>query len=506
MRRLLDFYRGAALAMTLAPVSLALAADGGRALPSADFDWVRVETANFTVYGNAGEEAARKHAVSLEQLWAVLAKHFDEVPAVATVPTRVYVFDLVTDAYLPYGPVSKKGKPIPSGGYFTRGRHADYAAVVENDYRYPDRMALYHDIVHNALDRYLPALPVWLEEGLCEYYSVFFVEEGRARVGFRVNRHIAWLRNRSMMPLPELFAVDAESPQIDEDDRTGVFYAQSWLLVHLMLTERPDGRERLLRYAELLRGGRSRDDAFAQAFETGYRALEKELKKYVRSRSYHYSVFPLSSDIVKSATASRMEHKEVLVRLGDLLADGLEDRWELAAEHYRTALEIDKGFAPALAGLGMIDTVASRYDSAIDRLQRAAELAPNDPSINLLLGLALVGRADADGAGNAAADLDRARRALRRAAELRPELVEPWATLGATYVSDPVGSDPGIAALERAFALEPKRVDVGCDLTALYVLRGEVEQAKSVIARMAAAGAGEQELKRAREIVAQDGG
>lgn len=473
-------------------------------LPSAEGRWIKVETSNFTVFSNADVKIARKNAQSLEQLWAVLARDFDGVPAVCPVPTYVYVFDFFSDAFIPYGPLSKKGRPEKSGGYFISRQMGDYFAIVERDYRYPNRLDLYHQYVHAVLDGYHPELPLWLEEGLAEYYSIFHIENGEARVGYRINRHIARLRNGSLIPLDDLFSIDRSSPEYNESDRTGMYYAESWLLTHMLLRERPNGRAQSMLYAELLRDGIDRDTAFSKAFQTTYAELEAEFRKYVRARSYHYKVFPLSQKIIRNTETSGMARTEVLTRLGDLLGSGLSARHEFAAEHFKAAIELDGNYGPAVAGMGLMDEVGGQSETALALFERAAKLSPDDYRINLLLGKSLHSRA-----GNAASDearvllLQRARTALQHAADLRPELVEPWAQLGATYLSGIDNAGPGIEALEHAMNLQPKRPDIGVNLTTLFVSQGSVAKAETVIDRMAAAGVDVEALRRAQEIAAQ---
>jgi tetratricopeptide (TPR) repeat protein len=503
MRRILNHSFGFILISTVSLMAAWVCEASELELPSEDKRWIKVETPNFTVFANTDPKIATGTARSLEQLWAVLVRHLDGVPAAAPVPTYVYVFDFFSDAYVPYGPFSK-GKPEKSGGYFISRPQANYIAIVERDYRYPNHLDILHDFLHTVLDDYFPELPLWLEEGLADYYSVFHVEDGRAHVGYRINRHIAWLRNNPLIPLAELLAIDESSPEYAEEHRNGIFFAESWLLTHMLLNEHPDGRAQAELYAKLLREGVDRDTAFTKAFNTTYEKLEKELKKYVRTRSHHYTVFPLSGRIVQNTRVSAMARTEVLFRLGDLLGSGLMERVDFAAEHFNAVLALDDSFGPGVAGLGSLDEAAGRNEAALARYEQAAALSPDDYRSNLLLGRSLFG-----GLASAASDearvaqLQRARTALRRATELRPDLVEAWIELGSTYLTDMENIDRGIDALEHAMELQPKRPGVGIDLTMLYVKQGSAAKADWVIARLKAAGVGEETLRRAKEIASQ---
>lgn len=363
MRRFLEIH-SPVLLVTVAWLMLTPPAFAdGLDLQTEFYPWIEVRTPNFTVFSNAGEEIARPIAETYEQLWALLVHDFEGLPAKSPTPTYIYVFDLFSDTFPAYLPTSD-GMNGPSGGYFFHRPSANYAAVVERDYRFPEHMDVTHEYVHTVLDAYVPDLPLWLEEGLAEYYSVFQIEDGEARVGYRIHRHIAWLRNHALIPLAELFALDRSSPEYDEDALTGMFYAESWMLTHMLLAERPDGRRQAMLYARLLREGVERDTAFTTAFETTYAKLEKQLRKYVRGRSFHYLTFPVSRRIIDSTEVSTMTDEEVLFRLGDLVASGLQERPGFAAEHFRAALALDETYGPASAALGRLDETAGRNEGA----------------------------------------------------------------------------------------------------------------------------------------------
>ncbi|MFN2386638.1 MAG: hypothetical protein ABR576_10195, partial [Thermoanaerobaculia bacterium] len=108
----------------LAVVALLCCSVSARAaeLPSSRENWLRVQTANFTLYGNASEGKIRDVGLTLERLRAVLLLLTRKLSANAPVPTTVYVFK--NDASLrPYKPLYQ-GKPVTSPGISCRARSA----------------------------------------------------------------------------------------------------------------------------------------------------------------------------------------------------------------------------------------------------------------------------------------------------------------------------------------------------------------------------------------------
>src|SRR5207244_12348069 len=92
-------------------------------------------------------------------------------------------------------------------------------------------------------------IPLWLNEGLAEYFSTFLLESnGReAIVGRPMAVHLALL-NQRLMPVSELLAVGPASPMYNEGDRRSIFYAEAWALTHYLLIARPDGQDVVNRY------------------------------------------------------------------------------------------------------------------------------------------------------------------------------------------------------------------------------------------------------------------
>jgi tetratricopeptide (TPR) repeat protein len=348
---------------------------------------------------------------------------------------------------------------------------------------------IYHEYLHSIVETNSPWLPLWLDEGLAEFYASFDVEDGYARIGYPIGEHLAWLHEHALIPIEELIAVDHDSPLYNEGIRRGSFYAQSWALTHMLIVEHPGGQAKIARYSALLRNGVDHEEAFLTAFETTCEDLEKELNGYIRNRRFGYAKVPVTETAKRASNASEISDPEVLTRLGDLLAGLGADRYEQAGEHYRAALIHDPSYAPALAGLGFLDELAGRDGEALARYRAAAELTDDDFMIEYLLGSRLCVEASrAESADTQDGLYLEARKVLRRSVELNPRFGEAWAMLGRTYFAESDSVDPGIGALENAHRLLPKREDVGYNLTALYLNAGRIGNARVVVDRMRTAG------------------
>jgi len=113
-----------------------------------------------------------------------------------------------------------------------------------------DHMAvdLRHEVTHGYLHASLPHLPLWLDEGLAEYFEV-----GRNRRGLN-SAHLAHLTSQENFT-PDLTRLEqlASAAEMTQQD-----YAESWAWVHFLLASDVDKTELLTDYlADLQQGGSS---------------------------------------------------------------------------------------------------------------------------------------------------------------------------------------------------------------------------------------------------------
>ena len=328
------------------------------------FGWVSVRSQNFTVVGEAREKDLRRVAVRLEEFRAALARLLPEGPKDAGAPTTVIVFR-DDAAYQPFKPVLGGQTASYVAGYFQPGAEVNYITLaLDSDWSRGYASTLQHEHTHLLVNNYFPAAPLWLKEGLAEFYSTARLSKDRRRVsaGAELPTRVRQLRGAQLIPLRMLFEVDQASPYYYESGKRGLFYAQSWALAHFILNG--DGgarRARLPRFVELLASGVAPADAFRQAFGFDVDAAEGALSAYVRLGVYAESTetYARPLDFDSQLRAGPLAEAEGLALLGDLLLH--TDRFD-EAEGYLTAR-----------------TRARPRASASARLARASSSAPEPP-------------------------------------------------------------------------------------------------------------------------------
>ncbi len=117
-----------------------------------------------------------------------------------------------------------------------------------------DRIAedLRHETAHGYLHAAVAEWPLWLDEGLAEYFEVERAQHGRHEV--HLQELLAGLEEKTWQPnLRGLEALDGVHSMAQMQ------YAESWAWVHFLLHTTPERRELLLGYLRDLREHRAHD-------------------------------------------------------------------------------------------------------------------------------------------------------------------------------------------------------------------------------------------------------
>lgn len=452
-----------------------------------DVRWMSVRSQNFTVVGEAREKDLRRVAVRLEEFRAALARLIPEGPKDASAPLTVIVFR--DDAsYLPFKPVLQGQTASYVAGYFQPGAEVNYITLaLDSDWSRGPAATLLHEYTHLLVNNYFCSAPVWLKEGLAEFYSTARLSKDRRRVwtGAQLPTRVRQLRGAQLIPLRTLFEVDQQSPYYFEPDKRGLFYAQSWALAHFILNG--DGgarRARLPRFVELLASGVAPADAFLQAFGFDVDEAEGALSAYVRLGLYAETsesfARPLEFDSQLKATP--MSQAEGLAMLGDLLLH--TDRVDESEGYLTRALALDPALARARVSLGLLRLRQNRPDEAREQLALAAQADPRNHFAHYLLAEALnrgageVAQADKLSVKDFEERTEQMRAALRKAIELAPDFPEGYRLLATIEMERADRPDEAIELLRRASALAPRRHDLVLLTAQAYLFKGAFDDAR----------------------------
>jgi len=259
-------------------------------------EWRRIDSPNFVVVGDVPVRTLRDVAMEFEGFREALTAALTDRAPSAPVPTIVIVFPS-EKVFTPFKP-PVQGKPVSNSGMFVGRQDANYIAFVA-DGNSDVRRAVFHEYAHVVVSDVLRNVPMWLNEGLAEYFSVYELGKNGhdAVLGRSVSNHIRRLQNTQPLKLDELFNVDRNSPLYSEKDRRSVFYAQAWALTHRILHAQPRLTKELASYLNRTSEGVAPLAAWQQIF--GPANLDRELESYIRQQSIPTVTYTLSEKLAK---------------------------------------------------------------------------------------------------------------------------------------------------------------------------------------------------------------
>jgi tetratricopeptide (TPR) repeat protein len=358
---------------------LAMAAMAATGQPGANAltqrHWFEARTAYFQIFSCGSTQEVARLAMRLEQFRDAYSR-LAGAQAVASPPIIVMAFpDQAT--MRPFLPLYE-GKPANLAAFFSRGSDQNLIVLPLSSLEAGSLKVVFHEYTHLLLRHNQPYWPMWLTEGMAEIYSTFEVYGGyHARIGKPIDNHVRFLEHRPLMPLKQLFAVTRESPEYNERQHQGVFYAESWLLTHyLMLGGNPAHKANFRQLTPLLRSGQSPEQAFTNALHTSPPAMESELRAYLARGRFGSLELTLSASVetARAFVTRGLTPMEVCYRLGDeLLHIG---RLEAAESYFMEAKKLGPTSPLPYEGLGQLAARRGQPAEAVRLLHQAMQLGP----------------------------------------------------------------------------------------------------------------------------------
>jgi tetratricopeptide (TPR) repeat protein len=431
--------------------------------------WVLARSPGFIVISDAGEKKARQVAHQFEQVRGL----FREILQARVDPGRLVIIFAVKDEdglreLLPAF-WERKGGARPAG-VFIPGRDKHLVALrldaeTENPYH-----VLYHEYTHLLTQLNVRWVPLWLNEGLAEFYGASEIDEKEVRWGLVSGPHVLILRQAPLLKLDELLAADATSPLYNEGTRVGVFYAQSAVLTHYLLLGAPQRRGQLQELFKLLENDVDEPEALRRAFGD-LRKLESELSAYVRHVSFPGIKTEVRID-PQQIQAMPLAPAEADALRGDFLARTGRPREARAL--LESALRQDPGLSWAHEGLGVVEGSRGRSQDALRHFTDAVRLSPRNYLAQFRAGLIEDPKADPQ------ADLARREQALRHALEGNPAFAPASAALARALSAREDRRAEAVSLAERATALEPAAASHRVVLWQALSRAGRAEEAARV--------------------------
>jgi len=443
--------------------------------------WFEARTAHFNVYSCGETQQVSKLIGRLEQFrqaYSLLAG----AQAVASPPIVTIAFpDTATmKPFLPH----RGGKPASLTAFFHRG--SDENLIVLPLTETVSLQAILHEYTHLLLRHNDSYWPLWLKEGMAEIYGTLEVTgQHNLRIGRPLPERLFVLTNSSLLPLHALFAVTHDSPEYNERDRQGIFYAESWLLAHyLMIGDHASHRAAFGQLTTLLRQGQLPEEAFTNAFRANMSVIEKELRSYVGRPKLESLDLSVAEDLTgpQQIAMRRLGPVEVCFRLGDeLFRVGRSD----AAERYFLHGEKIAPRSPLPPeGLGLIAAERDRSEEAIRFLGQALQRG----SVSFLAHYVYAAQKFRLASGSADHFLpvkgeaaNEIRSELQKSLSLMPNFGGAQHLLGVFELVQGENAAAAEKHLQRAIQLEPENLSYLLTLAQAQMLKNDVATARRTL-------------------------
>ena len=410
-------------------------------------EWFEAQSPNFVVVCNGGEKKALQTAKVFEQIRAVFRQ---SIPSVSKRPSpRITVIAVKNDdgmkALLPE--YWTKGHMHPAG-LFEYGMNLNYAAIEldapgDNPYA-----TIYHEYYHSVTMPYFPNLPLWVAEGMAEFYGNTQIEGNEAGMGYAYPDLIEELKTDQFISLDKLFKVDASSPYYNEENKSSIFYAESWALVHyLMVGDKATHRQMFSDYLKALDEGATQDEAGTKAFGN-LQKLQNNLLTYIHESAFYY---------IKSALTTKVSDSDIKIRaISDAEAEAFQGgflatrgRTQEARPVLEDAIRQDPKLALAYQNLALVEFTDRHPDEALALATKAIELDPEN-------GLARYLRADlAFRSGTQVSENFQLEDDLRVAIAADPDFAPAYSMLALRLAASHEDMTEALKMAQKAVSLEP---------------------------------------------------
>ena len=388
-------------------------------------NWLEVRSQHFTVLANSNEKTARRIADQFERMRSVFHVAFPHLSLDNGSPVIVLAIKDEGDFRALEPPAYLAKGQLKLGGVFLRAPEKNYVLMrVDAEGEHPYAV-IYHEYTHFLLSKAAEWMPLWLNEGLAEFYENTDIHEKDVELGQASPGNLQLLRKSPLLPLATLFTVDASSPYYHEENRGSIFYAESWALTHyLEIKDIQEKTHRVPDYTELLMQKVDPVSAATRAFGD-LKKLQLDLELYVHREGhvpqerFMYIKMPTAIDVDDSAfNVQTVKEAQADAVRADFLA--YNDRAADARLLLDRVLRKDPQNVLAHETMGFLEFRAGHLDEARKWYEQAVKLDSQSYLANYYFA-AISMRAETNSDDDA-----RVENSLRAAIKLNPSYAPPF--------------------------------------------------------------------------------
>ncbi len=423
---------------------------------AAGSEWVRASAGKTEVVSDAGSGVAERALRYLLDIRAVFASS----PALADgapLPVRMILFRREAD-FAPY-----RTSPLTKG-FYQSSPERDYIVTFNNPNKL--RRTIYHESTHLVLNHSSVVLPCWMEEGTAEFYSTLEARDGKLILGRPIEEHLEALKTLKWLDGDELWSVTPNSMYYNEASHVGIFYAESWALVHMLQSD-ARYRDHLPDFAAQMSAGTPAREAFANAFGQPLDRILPELRRYVAVGRFPVSEVPFPDTSAAPAIHSApINDQEAQIELSELARYVGKD--DLSREILKDLGKNGADSSVLETARGLVALRDSDYGEAEKRLARAIELGTQRAEVYFEYAMLLRDRGDGR---------EQVEKLLRKAVQLNPRYAEAQFLLG-LMAEDKSRHEEAVEHFRAATEVLPRQSSFWHALALAYHELGQQDRAR----------------------------
>jgi len=396
--------------------------------PAAEPTWLKLKCDDFSLYTDASQRDMENFALTYSA-FRQISRDLLLRPGASVPPSTIILFRR-TDSLKKYaGAPDDPDFRIAAFSIEVDGRLLTAVSVAGDREQAQSTVFEFETIW--MFDRLGYLLPTWISQGAGEVISSLAINKSNAVLGRDPER----FNDDDTIPWKRFFEINQASPEYKGKNSTGAFHAQAWSLMHWVLLDQDDARERFQRVSAEL--NILHFDEITRVLDCPVADLDRALNRHFKGR-LKTKTFPFDPVALRAKwTIAPASTYEVMAHKADLLAS--HQPAEAHAELDRAlALAPDAPIVhEALARLafreGDAESAIRYYRSAIEHGSKNAIPRLRSASAHLDESS---GGTGSDRAGNAGSNAAEAIAEIRDALAIEPRNLEAYRLLGrALFVS-----------------------------------------------------------------------
>lgn len=443
--------------------------------------WIEVRTPNFTVISNAGEKECRKIADQFEEIRLVFRNAFPTLRTEIGKPVVIFAvkneesLKLLLPEYW-----ETKGHTHPAGIYVP-GEAEHFVAVRTDTHGENPYEIVYHEYTHALLHLNFRDLPVWLDEGIAEYLGNTEIREKSVLIGKIDSYHLRELHENKLIPIDTLLQVDHNSPYYNEQDRTSLFYAESWVLVHYLMLDPEARQQQLLNRFKIAWAANGNQVTAAQETFGDLKKFANRMSGYAHQDRFYVGTLNTVAHGNAEAYPSRtLAPAEVEAQRGAFYV--CTRRFAEAKAALDHAMQDDPELPVVHESSGMLAYYQQDWTAAEKEFSRAVQLHSANYAAYFFDASSQMRRrrSNADDAEPVAL--------LEKAISMNAQFAPAYAALSSLYSTNPETHEKALAMGRKAIELEPGNLQYAVAYSFVLLNVDRLADARVMAARIQAAG------------------